>query len=205
MSCKGASMRKVALFLLSLGMAMTTLAAPPEHDQATSATALPHAQSPKPPWRWTLDERLSAINDPAAAAERLRVAQGRPGWPRAKRAPNANPGPSDQVDFISGRDHPELLLPWELFDHMMKMAYADDPEVRSVFREAKSPALTGSGLAADFWNRLEAFSVAYLSDVRQLHDLHKRRVSDAAVQRRIELQSAALENLKCRDRAAAIA
>ncbi len=128
----------------------------------TSLTVPSRAQSPKPPWRWTLDERLSAINDPAAAAERLRVAQGRPGWPLAKRAPNANPGPSDQVDFISGRDHPELLLPWELFDHMMKMAYADDPEVRSVFREAKSPALTGSGLALKCRDRATAIAAARL-------------------------------------------
>src|SRR5258708_23716017 len=129
----------------------------------TSLTVPSHAQWPKPPWRWTLDERLSAINDPAAAAERLRVAQGRPGWPLAKRASNANPGPSDQVDFISGRDHPELLLPWELFDNMMTMAYADDTEVRSVFREAKSPCLTGSGFAAAILNILEAFSIANLS------------------------------------------
>jgi hypothetical protein len=151
-----------------------------------------------------VDERLAAINDPAAAAERLRVEQGRRVSSLAK-TPTANLAPSNLVDVISGRDHPELLLPWELFDNMMTMAYADDPEVRSDFREEMSPALTGSGLPADFWDRLEAISLAYLSDDRQLRDLHKRRVSDAAVQRRIALQSHALENLKCRDRAAAIA
>jgi hypothetical protein len=164
------------------------------------------AQSPKPPWRWTLDERLAVINDPAAAATRLRNAVQRGQVSSlAKTASTANPAPSDQVDFISGREHPELVLPSELFDHMMTMAFADDPEVRSIFREAKIPALTGSGLPADFWNRMEAISVAYLSDVRQIRDLHKRGVSDAAVKSRIAIQTHALENLKCRDRAAAIA
>lgn len=159
-------------------------------------------QAPKPPWQWTLDERFAARHDPAAATERLRVAQTSS---LAKTAPTANLPISDQVDFISGKDHPELFLPWELFDNLMTMAYADDPEVRSVFREAKSPSLASSGLPADFWNRLEAISVAYLSDGRQLRDLHKRSVSDAAVKRRIAIQRDGLENLKCRDRAAAIA
>jgi hypothetical protein len=170
-----------------------------------SLTVPSSAQSPKPPWRWTLDERLAAINDPAAAAERLRVAQGGRVSSLAKTASTANLAPSDQVDFISGRDHPELLLPWELFDHMMTMAYADDPEVRSIFRGAKSSSLTHSGLPVDFWDRLEAVSVAYLSDGRQIRDLHKKVVTDVAVKRRIAIQTHALENLKCRDRAAAIA
>lgn len=163
------------------------------------------AQSPKPAWRWTLDERLAVINDPLAAAERLRVERGRRVSTLAKTAPTANFTPSDLGDFISGRDHPELLLPWQLFDNMMTMAFADDPEVRSDFREEMRPALASSGLPPDFWNRLESLSLAYLSDDRQLRDLHKRRVRDASVQRRIALQSHALENLKCRDRAAAIA
>ena len=170
---------------------------------AASLTGPSIAQAPKPAWRWTLDERLAARHDPAAAHERLRAREQVSSM--AKRGATANLTLPDQVDFISGKEHPELLLPWELFDNMMRMAYADDPEVRSIFREAKSSSLTASGLPPDFWIRLEAISVAYLSDSTQLRDLHKRRVGNAAVHRRIAVQSAGLENLKCRDRADAIA
>jgi hypothetical protein len=145
------------------------------------------------------------INDPAAAAERLHAAQRERASSLAKTEQTANPSPTDQVDFISGKDHPELLLPWELFDNMMTMAFADDPDVRSIFRGAKSSSLARSGLPMDFWDRLEAISVAYLSDGRQIRDLHKRGVGDAVVKRRIAIQTHALENLKCRDRAASIA
>src|SRR5947208_1284214 len=71
----------------------------------------------KPAWRWTLDERLAARHDPVAAAVRLlelpaAQAAGRIKSTAAQIAP-------DQADFISGRKHPELLLPWEIFDYMM--------------------------------------------------------------------------------------
>lgn len=163
------------------------------------------AQSPKPPWRWTLDERLAGRDDAVAATARLR--DGRMGEVSslAKSVSTSKQPTLDQFDFISGRTHPELLVPWELFDHMMDMAYADDPEVRSIFRDAKRSSLESSGLPADFWDKLEAISVAYLSDRKQTRDLHKRAVSDSTVKNRISVQNASLENLKCRDRAAAIA
>lgn len=163
------------------------------------------AQSPKPPWRWTLDERLAGRDDVVAAAARLRDARMGEVSSLSKSASTSKQPTLDQFDFISGRTHPELLVPWELFDHMMEMAYADDPEVRSIFREAKRSSLASSGLPADFWDKLEAVSVAYLSDRRQTRDLHKRLVSDPAVKNRIRIQTASLENLKCRDRAMAIA
>lgn len=166
--------------------------------------ATSNGQEPKPPWQWTLDERLAQRHDPLAAAARLRAQADRVSS-LAIVAPAAKVKPPGNSDYISGRDHPELLLPWELFDQMMMMAYADDAVVRSIFREARSSSLSGSGLPPDFWDRMEAISVAYLSDGSQLRDLHKQPVSDAGVKSRIASQSHALENLKCRDRAGAIA
>jgi hypothetical protein len=170
---------------------------------AASLPATSKAQEPKPSWRWTLDERLAQRHDPVAAAARLRAEAGRVS--SLATTATAKVTLQGNSDYISGRDHPELFLPWELFDHMMTMAYADDTEVRSIFREAKSSSLSGCGLPVDFWDRMEAISVAYLSDGSQLRDLHKQPVSDADVKSRMAIESHALENLKCRDRADAIA
>jgi hypothetical protein len=171
----------------------------------TSFVAPVSTQSPKAPWRWTLDERLAGRDNAVAATARLLDARMRESSLLAKTASTSKQPTLDDFDFISGKTHPELFVPWELFDHMMEMAYADDPEVGSNFREARRSSLASSGLPADFWNKLEAISVAYLSDRRQTRDLHKRAVSDSALKNRIRIQTASLETLKCRDRAAAIA
>jgi hypothetical protein len=165
---------------------------------AFSAFAADH----RAPWEWTLNERLALRHNPSAAAERVRAEQqsGR----TSRFATNATPMTADLADFISGSAHPELLLPWEIFDHMMAMAYSDDSDIRSTFREATSKAAEVS-LPADFWSRLEPISAAYLSDVRQLHELHRRNVRTTAVSPRIAAETVALEHLKCFDRAAAIA
>src|SRR5947209_10189497 len=147
----------------------------------------------KPPWRWTLGERLAVRSDPVAAAERLREAHSAQIASGKKIAVNAAQTPSDQLDFISGREHPELLLPWEIFDHTMAMAYADDVTARTVFREVRDSYLLSSGLPTDFWSRLEILSRPYLSDSTQLHDLHRGAVTDAAVRRRIARETAVLE------------
>jgi hypothetical protein len=156
----------------------------------------------KEAWRWNIDERLVLRNDPAAAAQRLR--QYRDQGSSSRKVSVASQMP-DEFDFISGREHPELMLPWEIFDCMMATAYADDQNARAVFREVRNSHLVAIGLPPDFWSKLEAVSYPYLSDSRQLRDLHKGRVMDAAVQNRIRIESVALENLKCRDRAEAIA
>lgn len=153
----------------------------------------------KPAWQWTIDERLTARNDPAAAAERVRS-----GKRLSPSMTEVNLPMPDAVDYLSGKDHPELFMPWELFDYMAGMAYADKPEVRSIFREAKTPLIEANGLPADFWTRLEGMATGYLSATRQIRDLHKSTPRAVAVQQRIASQTAALQNLKCRDRAAAI-
>ena len=163
-------------------------------------------QTRKAPWLWTIDERLAARYDSATAAVRVREHQVEAAAYGKRAAAEVVPTPSGDVDFISGRAHPELLLSRELFDYTMLNAYADDPRARSIFREWLTPRLAATGLPADFWRQLELLSLPYLSDSKQLYELHRgRRVTDADVKRRIADETVALENLKCRDRADAIA
>src|SRR5207244_11207926 len=115
----------------------------------------------KPPWRWTLDERLAARVDPRAAAERVRSARGARISASSGTPSKENEMPADQIDFIGGREHPELFMPWELFDRMMRGAYADNPEVRSDFREASTKSPGGGAVPFAEWNRLDAISLPY--------------------------------------------
>ena len=211
----GRRMKRRILAPLALALTILTGGLVIHRARASSVAAAPTGDSPgglikpvtqtKPPWDWTVDERLAARHDPNAAAERVRSAR-RDGRIAAQAvSDDGAQSPSDQVDFISGRDHPELLLSWEIFDTMASLAYADDPDARSTYREAKAPGIAAAGLPVDFWDALQAISSAYLADQSQLRDLHKGAASNPEARRRIEVTTEGLEVLKCRDRAAAIA
>lgn len=186
------------LIVLIAALTLGSSAQPVNNSTRTNA----QKETAKPAWRWTVDERIAARHDAAAAADRVRATH--PSAGGALRATSASES-VDQVDFLSGRDHPELLMSWEIFDHMMRSAYADQPDVRSDYREVRARNLAAVGLSADFWARLEVLSAPYLSDTRQLRDLHKRPVTDAAVRKRISDESESLGVLLCRDRADAMA
>src|SRR5436305_2081275 len=137
-------MKRRILAPLALALMIVTGGLVIHRARASSVAAAPTGDSPgglikpvtqtKPPWDWTVDERLAARHDPIAAAERVRSAR-RDGRIAAQAvSDDGAQSPSDQVDFISGRDHPELLLSWEIFDTMASLAYADDPDARSTYR-----------------------------------------------------------------------
>lgn len=182
-------MKKAAVFL---GIALLTF---------VTTLSASSGQAAKQPWQWTLDERLAARYDAPLAAARVAAARG--GEVSASNVTNAAQG--RPIDVISGIRNPELLLPGEVFDYLMAMAFADDPDTRTLFREAKAKHVAAIGLPADFWDRLELIANSYLSDVRQNRDLHKKQPRAEATAERTRKITQALEQLKCRDRARAIA
>lgn len=112
------------------------------------------AQSPRRPWEWTDEERLAARADAAAAAARVE---------RAARtaALNSTAVAARPFDVIAGQHEPQLLLPFEVFDYMMRMGFAEDAATRRAYRAAKDVQRENAGLPSIFWDELESMTAPY--------------------------------------------
>jgi hypothetical protein len=106
----------------------------------------------KPAWQWTLDERLAARFDPAAQAARE----------LAHRDVIAHLHLGRPADVVDGKEAPELYLPTELFNHLLKVAFLDlgttGPEPRRAIEARAAPL----GFTSTLWPRLEAAVTPYL-------------------------------------------
>ncbi len=141
---------------------------------------------------WTLDERLANRCDPVKAAERVR------GAARANtQVTTQSFGTTTHADIISGRLHPELFLPHELFKEVVA-----DAVFRPGFSSFYQPMAEAAGLPADFWTRLQSLSTAYIRDLRE----QRNRSADKSVAGRALAfaTSATLERQTCHDRALAL-
>lgn len=109
---------------------------------AASAMSAPPS---KPIWQWTTNERLAARFDEAARVRRVEafeaeraVVHGRAASP----AGHAVPLGRRPADSIHGSEHPELLMPFEIFTSFTEAAYGTDDDVaRHVQRDAIAKAL----------------------------------------------------------------
>jgi hypothetical protein len=104
---------------------------------------------------------------------------------------------TSHADVISGRLHPELFLPHELFQQVVREA-AFDPGFRLVCQ----PMVKAAGLPDDFWSRLETISESYINDLRE----QRSRAADRSVAGRALAiaKSTSLERQTCHDRAVAL-
>lgn len=113
---------------------------------ATGAASSSAASETKPPWKWTLEERLAQRFDPQASIERDAGAIALPGWHGLV---------SRDVELISGSLDPELLLPCELWDALasgLQFRLNSDPRtLPPAGFEAKAAAL---GFSLEFLDRL---------------------------------------------------
>lgn len=147
---------------------------------------------------WTLDERLANRCDPLKARERTREGERASTEltaqfvARGLLPPRQSAGATSHADIISGRFHPELFLPHELFQDVVH-GVAFDPGYRLVY----GPKVEAAGLSPDFWSRLESLSAAYISD---LHE-QRNRLSDksAAGRARAMARWVALDRQTCHD------
>jgi len=169
-------MRKVGFFLLSLGIALTTLAAPPERDQATSATALPQTTT-KEAWEWTVDERIAIRTDPVARQARIDkfLAQRRTANAPAGRIAAMSNGQELPVgDSIHGSDHPELFLPTELFSIFTSSVFVVSDEVSDHVRKVAKHGAASIGLSSDFVSTFETEALEFTVLQRQENTLKER-------------------------------
>lgn len=67
------------------------------------------------------------------------------------------------VDAFSGRENPELYLPFELFQHLVRTAYLSP--AREDFRKIMWPAAASIGAQEDFWDRLMPEIAPYVAEL----------------------------------------
>ena len=118
--------------------------------QGAASAATVHLH--KPAWQWTLDERLAARFDPAAQAARE----------AAHRDVIAHLHLGGPADVLVGKEAPELYLPTELFNHLLRVGFLDlgltGPEPRRAIEARAAPL----GFTSNLWPRLEAAVSPYL-------------------------------------------
>ncbi|HEX9984206.1 MAG TPA: hypothetical protein VGF69_13145 [Thermoanaerobaculia bacterium] len=160
----------------------------------TSYFALASDNSAKPAWELTLDERLAARTNATGAAERI-----------ARHARSARHGArvstAAWADVIDGNVNPELFLPTELFQSVVRRGF-----VGETWRDAHQQDLEALQLPADFWDRLERVAGPFIGDLRQQEALLvSGKEMDAAGRAEIDRRLAASYPTLCRHRADALA
>jgi hypothetical protein len=115
------------------------------------------------PWEWTIEQRLDARFDPIRIRERdeAYVAKYRAAHPELRadkdRAPHT--GMRYRID---GARNPELFLPHELFDHLLR-GVTSEAGMRSRMRQNSAADLKAAGFDPNsFWPALESLSAQYL-------------------------------------------
>lgn len=109
------------------------------------------------------------------------------------------------TDVVRGSEHPELLLPFEIFSTFTRAAYGREDDATSVgFRDDAARKALALGLPADFLNTLERESQSYLQLQRQEIALRDAMSTGRADQRKTFAQVRALEAAECPARAAAL-
>jgi hypothetical protein len=145
--------RKLATHLLALLTAVVgaDIAAQSAAQPPLRQHALPGSGA-KPPWLWSIEERIAKRVDPAErAARRARaLAKARhiaPGW-----------------SLIDGTAEPELFLPVELVTQLVMNTDAPDERWRETYRAA----IESHGWSFDrFWEVIDSGAAPYLSLMQQ--------------------------------------
>ena len=145
---------KHLLALLAAAWAASAMTAPPS----------------KPIWQWTTDERLAARFDEAARIRRVAAFEAQ----RAISHARAVALPRRPADSIHGSEHPELLMPFEIFTSFTEAAYgADDDVARHVQRDATVQA-SKLGLPPEFLPTLRKQARAFIAMQREERTLKQQ-------------------------------
>lgn len=140
-------MRRVLLFNALLVLC-THLAA----QSASPPTATPVATADKPPWRWTVAERIATRVDPANRAA------------RRTRALSHSRTIREGFTPIDGSVEPELFLPVELITRLVLDTTSPHERIRESYR---TPIESRGWNVEHFWEVLHSAGAAYLSLMRE--------------------------------------
>ncbi len=147
-------------------------------------------------WEWTTDERIALRSSPALASARIFTTSSAARLPTTS-STSAKPA-ARVVDVIDGRQHPELFLPTELFESVVKHGFLDEG-----WREAFAEDLRRAGLPTDFWSTLQPIAKDYIQDLRDERALTEAR-RNPVTQPQAIARLAALDATLCHHRASAL-
>lgn len=140
--------------------------------QAVPAQTAKAWDDTKPPWKWTLEERLAKRFDPDEIAARAAL-----GEKRMQEEPPFPPGLPEWDEalmesaktIINGRDTPELFTPMELFIHFVEGAYSFDGRDQRIRRQRVEEEAAALGFGADLWQRLRRVAAPYIKLFQEDH------------------------------------
>jgi len=164
----------------------------------TLVTLRTDAQPAKAPWQWTDEERVSSRVDAASAARRVNEVRAQTEAGRIHSDSQNTPRP---FDIIAGARHPELFLPYEVFQSLLDGALRVDDATAAGTRESLDPFVHSLGLPADFWQTVRGQSAPFLSALQAELDVRGLMFrGDAKAGQRLT----ALHERTCRTRAEAL-
>jgi hypothetical protein len=120
----------------------------------------------KPAWEWTVAERLEALFDPAENRRRLEA------HAYAMRQPS--PKADSTTILVDGSSNPELILPYQLFERLVRQLYSSGAEAQANPREKVLPEARKYGLGDDLLETLEKVAPGYLAHKRQEKERFER-------------------------------
>jgi hypothetical protein len=145
-------------------------------------------------WEWTAEARLADRFDPAASRTRLA---------RAVKAGDVSSASGEVV--VIGRENPELLLGFELMDHLT-IAFDSNPRKRRNARERIAGRTASLRLSDDFWERLEPLVQPFLDSWMEQKRVQQRLATAIGSELEwLKHENQRLENLGCSSRAQALA
>jgi hypothetical protein len=119
----------------------------------------------KPSWEWTLEERLAARFNPEAIKA----------WAAEERARIVATGVEVEDDYpnelaVDGSRNPELLLPHEIFSHLINMCFPPDGMDQEYSRSLIESRAAAFGFGSSLWERLEKNIRPLLAYDRERHE-----------------------------------
>jgi hypothetical protein len=137
----------------------------------------------KPPWKWTIEERLAARFDPVTKAAREAEQQAEQEAIRKRWADSVLfedeakiTGPPPATETIDGSKTPELFLPGELFGMLLNRVFPLEEESAGLqeSRDRIEQRAAALGFGRDLWDRLGRVAAPYL---KPLHEDNRRRLA----------------------------
>ncbi|HEX3581524.1 MAG TPA: hypothetical protein VH087_07155 [Thermoanaerobaculia bacterium] len=150
-------------------------------------------------WQWSDDDRIAARTNPVAGQDRVDKYLESHASPQSRGA-KVLTEPRKLIGVVDGSQTPELFLPVELFDMVVKLGIVNEDNWRDVW----DPGVRAAGLPPDFWKQLERTSTAYAEDLRAAQRAGVQTRELPEIRAGTGLPNDLLTRL-CRDRADALA
>lgn len=162
-----------------------------------ATTLAVQGELPRPPWQYTDEERLATRFDPASVKARAKREA------RPEVSSNGVAAQDGMWNHVSGREHPELLMPHELFRSLLLSSLVD--RGNAAYRERTSEKIRSYVDSENFWTQLQAASRPYTALLEQEEVLRARLNAAAPLDRPgIVRQIKAIQAPQCAARASAL-